>query len=45
MQPKTQVAPTPNFIPPTFGVTMLGNSHGFDPSGDCSGYILWVNGQ
>jgi hypothetical protein len=34
-----------HFIPPLFGVTMLGNSHGFDPCGDCSGYILWINGR
>ena len=31
------------FAPPLFGVTVLGNSHGFDPKGSTTGYILWVN--
>ncbi|ETV80522.1 hypothetical protein H257_06784 [Aphanomyces astaci] len=31
------------FYPPVFGVTVLGNSHGFDPSGRTSGYVLWIN--
>jgi glyoxylase-like metal-dependent hydrolase (beta-lactamase superfamily II) len=26
------------------GVTILGCSHGFDPKGSVSGYILWING-
>ena len=34
-----------HFVPPTFGVTVLGNSHGFDPKGCTSGYIIWVNGR
>jgi ribonuclease BN (tRNA processing enzyme) len=33
------------FVPPAFGVTILGSSHGFDPHGDTSGYIIWVNGR
>ena len=33
------------FRPPSFGVTVLGNSHGFDCNGSTSGYILWVNGR
>ncbi len=33
------------FKPPLFGVTVLGSSHGFDPSGSTSGYVLWVNGK
>lgn len=33
------------FHPPSFGVTVLGNSHGFDKSGSVSGYVLWVNGR
>jgi hypothetical protein len=33
------------FRPPKFGVTILGNSHGFDPKGSTSGYIIWVNGR
>ena len=37
-------APTNSiFDPPSFGVTVLGNSHGFDPSGSTSGYVLWIN--
>ena len=35
----------PTFYPPSFGVTILGNSHGFDPSGSVSGYVLWINGR
>lgn len=35
----------PTFHPPSFGVTVLGNSHGFDKSGSVSGYVLWVNGR
>lgn len=35
----------PSFYPPSFGVTVLGNSHGFDKSGSTSGYVLWVNGR
>jgi len=40
--------PTPptfdfSFTPPIFGLTTLGNSHGFDPSGSVSGYVLWIN--
>lgn len=33
------------FDPPTFGVTILGSGHGFDPKGNTSGYILWINGR
>jgi hypothetical protein len=35
----------PTFHPPSFGVTVLGNSHGFDKSGSVSGYVLWINGR
>lgn len=35
----------PSFYPPSFGVTVLGNSHGFDKNGSTSGYVLWVNGR
>lgn len=31
------------FIPPDFGVTCLGPSHGFDPTQNTSGFILWLN--
>lgn len=33
------------FEPPLFGVTVLGASHGFDPCGSTSGYIIWINGR
>ena len=33
------------FEPPLFGVTVLGASHGFDPKGSTSGYIIWINGR
>jgi hypothetical protein len=36
---------TRTFHPPSFGVTVLGNSHGFDKNGATSGYVLWVNGR
>ena len=39
------VLPPPSFHPPSFGVTVLGNSHGFDKSGSVSGYVLWINGR
>ena len=35
----------PTFNPPSFGLTVLGNSHGFDKSGSTSGYVLWINGR
>jgi hypothetical protein len=34
-----------NFNPPLFGITVLGASHGFDPKGSVSGYIIWINGR
>lgn len=39
-----KIAP-PTFHPPSFGVTVLGNSHGFDTNGSVSGYVLWINGR
>ncbi len=33
------------FIPPLFGITTLGSSHGFDPLGKTSGFIFWINGS
>jgi CRP-like cAMP-binding protein len=35
------------FVPPDFGVTTLGRSHGFDPdpSERTSGFVLWVGGR
>ena len=37
--------PQKRFIPPQFGITTLGNSHGFDASGSTSGFIVWVGGR
>ncbi|MBI4510347.1 MAG: cAMP/cGMP-dependent 3',5'-cyclic-AMP/GMP phosphodiesterase [Deltaproteobacteria bacterium] len=31
------------FQPPAFGLTVLGSSHGFDPAGKTTGFVLWVN--
>jgi len=33
------------YIPPLFGVTCLGPSHGFDPDENTSGFIIWLNHQ
>jgi CRP-like cAMP-binding protein len=32
------------FVPPPFGVTILGSGHGFDPHGSTTGFILWAAG-
>ena len=39
---EASAAKTP-FDPPAFGVTVLGSSHGFDPKGKTTGFILWIN--
>jgi CRP-like cAMP-binding protein len=43
------VAPStrPPFVPPRFGVTVLGRSHGFDPDPNerTTGFVLWVGGR
>jgi CRP-like cAMP-binding protein/phosphoribosyl 1,2-cyclic phosphodiesterase len=31
------------YVPPLYGVTCLGPSHGFDPTENTSGYIVWLN--
>jgi CRP-like cAMP-binding protein/glyoxylase-like metal-dependent hydrolase (beta-lactamase superfamily II) len=31
------------FEPPLFGITILGFSHGFDPKGKTTGFVLWIN--
>ena len=31
------------FEPPLFGVTCLGSSHGFDPTQNTSGFVIWLN--
>eukprot|EP01103_Thecamoeba_quadrilineata_P012174 TRINITY_DN3074_c0_g1_i1.p1 TRINITY_DN3074_c0_g1~~TRINITY_DN3074_c0_g1_i1.p1 ORF type:complete len:788 (-),score=160.94 TRINITY_DN3074_c0_g1_i1:824-3187(-) len=33
------------FDPPVLGVTFIGTSHGFDPKGRTTGFIVWVNGK
>lgn len=33
------------FQPPTFGVTFLGTSHGFDANGQTTGFVIWINGK
>jgi len=33
------------FIPPVFGVTVLGSSDGFDPHQRTSGFVLWIHGK
>jgi CRP-like cAMP-binding protein/glyoxylase-like metal-dependent hydrolase (beta-lactamase superfamily II) len=30
------------FEPPAFGITVLGASHGFDPAGKTTGFLLWL---
>jgi len=30
---------------PGFGVTPLGTSHGFDPAGDMTSFVIWINGR
>ncbi len=42
--PESDDAPR-SFVPPSFGVTVLGASHGFDPSGKTTGFILWMGGR
>lgn len=41
---EVHISGTP-FDPPQFGVTFLGTSHGFDPQGQTTGFIMWVNGN
>ena len=33
------------FVPPDFGITVIGNSHGFDPCGHTTGIIVWLYGR
>jgi CRP-like cAMP-binding protein len=33
------------YEPPVFGVTMIGNGHGFDAGVRTSGFILWLDGK
>lgn len=45
--PASHASTRPPFVPPRFGVTVLGRSHGFDPDPHerTSGFILWVAGR
>lgn len=38
-----QLVPSQPFTPPAFGLTVLGSSHGFDPAGKTTGFVLWIN--
>jgi CRP-like cAMP-binding protein len=40
--PVSRIAPRVPFSPPAFGVTVLGSSHGFDPGGKTTGFVMWV---
>lgn len=33
------------YVPPTFGVTVIGSGHGFDADSMTSGFIIWVDGK
>ncbi len=33
------------YVPPTFGVTVIGSGHGFDADSKTSGFIIWVDGK
>ena len=44
-QPEIKIPKPVSFHAPSFGVTVLGNAHGFDKSGSTSGYVLWINGR
>jgi hypothetical protein len=46
--PKILPAPAPDpvfYLPPHFGVTVIGSGHGFDAQSRTSGFVLWVNGK
>ena len=34
-----------SIVPPDFGITVLGSSHGFDAKGSTTGFIIWVYGK
>lgn len=36
---------SPRFVPPNFGITMVGSGHGFDVHSNTSGFIVWVLGR
>mmetsp|Transcript_14001 Transcript_14001/g.16995 ORF Transcript_14001/g.16995 Transcript_14001/m.16995 type:complete len:1107 (-) Transcript_14001:1162-4482(-) len=51
--PRSSILPTRSirknkqdvFIIPKFGLTVLGNSHGFDAKGSTTGFVVWINGK
>lgn len=48
LPPRAQADPdlvARSFVPPSFGVTVLGASHGFDPSGKTTGFLVWMGGR
>eukprot|EP01006_Ploeotia_vitrea_P034141 TRINITY_DN65715_c3_g15_i1.p1 TRINITY_DN65715_c3_g15~~TRINITY_DN65715_c3_g15_i1.p1 ORF type:complete len:944 (+),score=511.27 TRINITY_DN65715_c3_g15_i1:53-2884(+) len=42
-QSQAEEEETAVFSPPQFGITMLGNSHGFDAGGTTTGFVVWMN--
>eukprot|EP01103_Thecamoeba_quadrilineata_P016437 TRINITY_DN5497_c0_g1_i1.p1 TRINITY_DN5497_c0_g1~~TRINITY_DN5497_c0_g1_i1.p1 ORF type:complete len:828 (-),score=148.88 TRINITY_DN5497_c0_g1_i1:171-2429(-) len=45
MIPDEQTSRSEVFEPPILGVTMLGTSHGFDPLGNTTGMVVWINSR
>jgi CRP-like cAMP-binding protein/phosphoribosyl 1,2-cyclic phosphodiesterase len=41
----SEVVPLRQFQPPMLGVTVLGSSHGFDPAGKTTGFLIWIGGR
>jgi CRP-like cAMP-binding protein len=41
----SEVVPSRQFRPPMLGVTVLGSSHGFDPAGKTTGFLIWISGR
>jgi CRP-like cAMP-binding protein/phosphoribosyl 1,2-cyclic phosphodiesterase len=41
----SEVVPSRQFRPPMLGVTVLGSSHGFDPAGKTTGFLIWIGGR
>lgn len=35
----------PLWVPPVFGITVIGSGHGFDAATSTSGFILWMDGK
>jgi phosphoribosyl 1,2-cyclic phosphodiesterase len=43
--PERAVGSRRSFVPPVFGVTVVGSGHGFDPGNRTSGFIVWLGGR